>query len=368
MNLRVDFKARAGSFVTHAHFEAPSGITTILGPSGAGKTLTLKAIAGLLRPTDGFISLGCESLYDSQQSINIPARNRGIGYVSQDYALFPHLNVESNITFGMRRIDRPKRKDRAHELMATVNLSGLGKRTPDELSGGQKQRIAIARVLATDPKILLLDEPFSALDSSSRSHLISEFLQIRGAIGVPIVIVTHDVAEARMLATNMVIIDDGRTLQSGSNDTVYKHPSSPSVARVLGVTNLVDATVIAANHSDVTLRVGASHVELSVPFPCDLEKVQHDTITVGSQVVMGVRETDLHLFTDLYDSSQLEILRTFERDDRTLALVKPHGGPVLQATVSAKPERTKGFVGSLKQSLQLKSGSGWVWPKTLRPE
>ena len=229
----VSLTAAAGTFRLSVAFDAPDGITALFGPSGAGKTLTLRCIAGLDRPLTGRLALGGRTVFDSDAGINVPARDRRVGYVFQQYALFPHLSVEGNIAYGLHSLPRRTRLRRAAELLELVGLAGYGPRKPRELSGGQQQRVAIARALAREPGILLLDEPFGALDAMVRVHLRTELRELHQRTGIPMIFVSHDLAEVRQLANHLVIIEDGHVLDSGELLGVVQTPANVRAATLL---------------------------------------------------------------------------------------------------------------------------------------
>jgi molybdenum ABC transporter ATP-binding protein len=229
----VRVAATAGAFRLDAEFAAPAGITALFGPSGAGKTLTLRCIAGLTRPDAGRIEVAGRTLFDSATGIDLPARDRRVGYVFQQYALFPHLTVERNVAYGLHALPRAARRTRAAELLDLVGLAGFGDRSPSGLSGGQQQRVAIARALAGDPRILLLDEPFAALDAMVRVRLRAELRELHRRTGIPMLLVSHDLAEIRHLADHLVLLEDGRVLASGDLPRVLREPTNERVAALL---------------------------------------------------------------------------------------------------------------------------------------
>jgi ABC-type sulfate/molybdate transport systems ATPase subunit len=191
-------------------FESNRGVTALLGPSGAGKTLTLRAIAGLLRPSRGRITLHNRVLFDAAHEVDIPARDRRVGLIFQQYALFPHLTVAENVAYGLHGQPRNEREARAHQMLELVGLVDLAARLPRALSGGQQQRVALARSLAPQPSLLLLDEPLAALDAPLRQRLGAELRALHERTGVPMVLVTHDPAEASRIADATVYIEGGR--------------------------------------------------------------------------------------------------------------------------------------------------------------
>jgi molybdate transport system ATP-binding protein len=233
VNLQLTLRSRFGAFALDARFGAPSGITALFGPSGAGKTLTLRCIAGLERVEAGRIVLGERVLLDTEARVSVPTRARRIGYVFQQYALFPHLDVAANVGYGIRDRPRGERERRVAELLALVNLAGYGDRSPLGLSGGEQQRVALARALATDPGLLLLDEPFAALDQRVRRRLRTELRRVHEVTGTPMLLVTHDLAEVRQLADWIVLYNRGRVLQCGAAAEVLDGPVSDEAAEVL---------------------------------------------------------------------------------------------------------------------------------------
>jgi len=222
----------------------PGQVLALVGPSGSGKTTVLRAIAGLLRAAAGEIHSNGECWFDAQRSINIETRHRRVGYVFQNYALFPHLSALHNVMEAM--LDRPvaERESRARDVLARVRLAGLEDRVPAALSGGQQQRVAVARALAREPKVLLLDEPFSAVDRATRQRLYRELAELKRDLAMPVILVTHDLDEALMLADRLCVLHQGRTLQSGEPYAVMTRPESVEVAQLVGLRNVFRAGVL----------------------------------------------------------------------------------------------------------------------------
>jgi molybdate transport system permease protein len=220
-------------------FEAPARFVALLGPSGAGKSLTLKTIAGLVKPDSGRVSLGSRLLIDTATGIDIPAEHRHIGYVAQRGALFDHLDVEGNIDFALERLPPSSRKKRIDELIKSFGLERFRRAHPETLSGGERQRVALARALAPGSSALLLDEPFASLDTPVRHELRDLLREVHQRTGVPVLLVTHDRADALGVADHVIIIDRGRVVQAGSVEEVFARPKTLSVARLLGIANVL---------------------------------------------------------------------------------------------------------------------------------
>ncbi len=210
-------------------------LLALLGPSGSGKTTLLRIIAGLRACASGAIKVGGETWLSTNDGINKSPQDRGVGLVFQDYALFPHLTALDNVAIALGPMPKPEARNRARQLLAQVQLQGLESRRPHSLSGGESQRVAIARALARSPRVLLLDEPFSAVDRMTRVSLRSDLMALKSSLSIPIVLVTHDIDEAMQLADRVSILDHGRVLQSGTPAEVRAHPATPRVAAILGL-------------------------------------------------------------------------------------------------------------------------------------
>jgi len=218
-------------------------LLALIGPSGSGKTTVLRTIAGLYRPQRGRVLADGDIWLDTDAGIDLPPQARRVGLVFQDYALFPHLSALDNVRLAMMHLPDSERAERARALLAKVHLPGLESRRPDQLSGGQRQRVALARALARDPRVLLLDEPFSAVDRVTRDTLKDELAALHRSLDIPMVLVTHDLEEAQALADRLCVLDAGKTLQIGTPQEVRLRPASPRVARLMGQKNMLPATV-----------------------------------------------------------------------------------------------------------------------------
>jgi ABC-type Fe3+/spermidine/putrescine transport system ATPase subunit len=240
--LICSLKASYADFKLNVSFSVKEGeLVCIIGPSGCGKSTTLQLITGLLNPDGGEVILNGVNI--TEKAVN----EREIAMVFQDYALFPHMSVEQNISYPMklRKIPKAKRKAETKNLLDLVALSGYQKRKPQELSGGERQRVALARALASQPKLLLLDEPLSALDAKLRKHLREEIKRIHDETGVTTLYVTHDQEEALAIADRVVVMHDGKMEQMGTGEEIYRNPSSLFVATFMGEGNLLPYEVFA---------------------------------------------------------------------------------------------------------------------------
>jgi molybdate transport system ATP-binding protein len=225
--------------------ELPEGaITSVVGPSGSGKTSTLRLVAGLWVPVAGLVSFGGETWYASASRVNLPPRDRSIGLVPQRYALFPHLTARENVEAALLRLPRAERTRRAEAALARAHVAGLEGRYPHELSGGQQQRVAVARAIAREPRVLLLDEPFSSVDRSTRKHLYAELKRLHAELGCTVVLVTHDLDEAALLSSYLCLIRRGRLVQAGATQDVLARPESAEAARLLDHGNIFRAAIV----------------------------------------------------------------------------------------------------------------------------
>jgi len=216
----------------------PGELHALVGPSGSGKSTVLRCIAGLHHPENGAITGTGRPWLDTATRTKMPAYQRRIGFVFQSFALFPHLSARDNIVAALGRLPREQRNQRAEQLLGLVRLSGLGERLPSQLSGGQQQRVAVARALAREPEILLLDEPFSAVDQATRTRLHRELALLRTQLTMPILLVTHDLDEAMMLADRMTVLHRGQGLATATPQQLASRPPSTEVARLLGHRNI----------------------------------------------------------------------------------------------------------------------------------
>jgi sulfate transport system ATP-binding protein len=310
--------------VNEVSFEAkPGAITALLGPSGSGKSTLLRMVAGLEEPDAGRVFIGDSDVTD------VSARHRNVGFVFQSYALFKHMTVFDNVAFGLRIRGSRKAdvKDRVEELLARVQLPGYGTRYPSELSGGQRQRVALARALAIEPRVLLLDEPFGALDARVRIELRDWLLGFQKQTGVTTLLVTHDQEEAFELSEHVVLLHDGRVAQAGSPHELYDNPANAFVASFLGGANVLRGTVQSGRAQVGTLAVqapvgaadGASVHAFVRPQDIKLEKAADQAegvalarverlTRIGAQVKLSLELSDGESMTVQMSKAEIDVL------------------------------------------------------------
>ncbi|MEO2065471.1 MAG: ATP-binding cassette domain-containing protein [Desulfurobacteriaceae bacterium] len=235
--LKVSVRKEFKSFSLDVNFKSESQVTALFAPSGSGKSLTLQAVAGLIEPDSGRIEVNGKLLFDSERGVNLPPQERKVGYLFQEYALFPHMTVHQNITYGA------KNRRRVEELLKILKIENLKDKYPKQISGGQKQRVALARALASQPEILLLDEPFSALDRNLKEELWKELKGILEIYRIPTILVTHDPEELFELAEWIVVMNNGKVIQEGEPNEVFFNPESVETAKLLGHRSFVEGTV-----------------------------------------------------------------------------------------------------------------------------
>jgi molybdate transport system ATP-binding protein len=240
-------------------------VTVFLGPSGSGKSTVLRCLAGLERPQSGHVRFGDHIWFDAARGVNLTPDRRDLGVLFQDYALFPHLTVERNVAFGARGLARAEAARRVAELIDAFRLQGLEGRLPGQLSGGQQQRVALARAVFRRPRLLLLDEPLSALDRSTGDEMREELGTLIRTLGIPAYIVSHDRADALALADRTVLLDDGRIIQSGTTQDVFDRPASPAAARLVGVDSILLGRIVAVDSGLARVTVGDQEVRVAAP-------------------------------------------------------------------------------------------------------
>lgn len=270
MPLHVDVRRRrsseSGDFDLDVTFCIQSGITILFGASGAGKTTLLDCIAGLAAPDSGRICLAPgRVLFDSNSGVDVAPRHRNVGYVFQDLALFPHLNVESNVGYGLHDCSEAERTHRVQGMLKSLGIAGMRNRRPGELSGGEKQRVALARALVTNPSILLLDEPLAGLDLPVRMRIAEDLRRSVQNMPIPVLYVTHNRDEVFLLGEKLLVLERGKLIAQGTPHEVLSAPRGETVAQLAGFENIFDAEVtsIHEDRGTMTCRIGSERFEHS---------------------------------------------------------------------------------------------------------
>jgi len=332
MSLEVAIEKDMAGFRLAVEFAADGEPLGLLGPSGSGKTMTLRAIAGLEAPDRARIVLQGRVLFDSEQGVNLPPRARRIGLLFQNYALFPHLSVAENIAFGLRRLPGAEQNRRVAEQLAAAHLDGLAERYPATLSGGEQQRVALARALAIEPAALLLDEPFSALDTHLRGALERQLRETLENYGGSTLFVSHNLEEAYRVCEKLVVLSSGSVAAQGPKEEIFRHPPTLEVARVTGCKNFSRARRLSDGRVEAldwgcTLHVAqqfakppehvairANHVRVHPPqklrvensgnvFPCWLAAMSETPFRVTLDLRIGspaASPTDFHVQAEVF--------------------------------------------------------------------
>ena len=282
-------KYEIGRFSLEASWEVePGQALTLFGPSGAGKTTLLRTIAGLIQPREGHIEIGDQTVFDSQQGIFVPPHLRRVGLLTQGHHLFPHLTVGGNIGYGLTDWEAEERRRRLAELVELFQLADLVDRRPHQISGGQQQRAALARALAPQPALMLLDEPFNSLDVELRRSLRSELRTRLKEAGVPSIMVTHDIEEAISMADTVQVINHGKVEAAGAPLEVLGQPGHGRVARLVGVENLLALSVASIHPQDGTMVCADAGGGLRLEVPLS-------DVVGGNRVTVGIRASDIIL-------------------------------------------------------------------------
>lgn len=358
MSLSFSACRRLGAFAYDATLEANEEIVVLFGHSGAGKSVTLQMIAGLLRPDSGRIVIDGVPAFDSASRVDLPPQRRNVGYVVQDLALFPHMTVAENVAFGLPRNSR--QRERIAGLMDLLQLHDLEGRRPPSLSGGQQQRVALARALGRDTRLLLLDEPFSALDESLRAGLRRELLRLRRELGLTILFVTHDLREAHLLADRLAVFDAGRILQFEDRESVFRKPLSRRVAELTGVANILTARTIGV--SPAALAVDVNGLALNCVPPLSMP-------SSGQAVDVAIRSERVNLRRGRASESEenlfeARIVEEFAYGATHTLRLEPTGpGPSIEVEIAARPYEVLGVAGQRNWLVELPREHLHVMPR-----
>ncbi len=337
MTLEFDAAIQLGSFDYEARFEARNEIVVLFGHSGAGKSVSLQLTAGLLKPSTGRVIIDDQVVFDSEARVNLAPQDRFVGYVVQDLALFPHMTVAQNVAFAVPPMrDRPAR---VRELLSLFEIGEMAGRRPQTLSGGQRQRVALARALAREAHLLLLDEPFSALDESLRASLRHELLRLRKELGLTIIFVTHDLREAHLLADRLAVFDAGRVLQFDLRDEVFRRPLSRRVAELTGVSNIFEGRLVASQQGFAIVDVAGLCLRCASP--------RRGCPPVGNIVDVAIRAERVILRRGSTDGDsnllRAQVVEEFAYGaTHTLRLQPTATGPALEVEIAARPYEVLG--------------------------
>jgi molybdate transport system ATP-binding protein len=287
MTLFVTIRKQLGAgFTLDISLTAPPGITMLFGASGSGKTTLLRCVAGLTRPDAGRIAIGDRVLFDADAHVDVGTQDRHVGYVFQQSALFPHMSLRENIEYGLHRVPTSERQRRVSSIAESFRIAHLLERRPAQVSGGERQRAALARALVTEPSMLLLDEPLSALDHAIQSRIMDDLRRVNEARRIPMLYVTHSHREVYALGERAIVIDNGRGIASGTPHDVLDRPEQALLANLAGFENVFDATVVERREPAGTMecRVDGSTTELEVPLTA---------APVGEPVRIAIRAGDI---------------------------------------------------------------------------
>jgi molybdate transport system ATP-binding protein len=353
VNIEIEIAATGTPpFRLQINEEFSPGFTVLFGPSGAGKSTLLDCIAGLLKPDEGKITFGDAIFFDSEKNIFMPPEKRGIGYVFQSLALFPHLTVEENIAYGISKLTAARRRERMQRILEAFHIQRLRSRKPAALSGGEKQRVALARSVITEPRVLLLDEPLTGLDGGLRQAILEDLRNWNGEQRIPILYVTHNREELDAIGDKVIAMADGEVRGRGTAREILDSPRALPLAQAAGFENLLVGRVLEHRAEDGVMRVGldGSHCELEIP----LGRQQ-----AGETIQVAIHAGDILLATRLpYGLSARNVLPGTVQSIETR-------GTMESVQVNAGAPFTVHVTSAALRSLELKPGSVvWLIVKT----
>ncbi|WP_052730727.1 ABC transporter ATP-binding protein [Methanosarcina horonobensis] len=312
------------AFTLDVSFEMENELVVLFGPSGSGKTTLFKCISGITEPDSGKITVGNKVYFYKDQKIDLPIQKRNLGYVFQNYTLFPHMNVRKNIECGLKGWEKEERGVRVMEKLNLLHIEELEKRYPSQLSGGQKQRVALARALAPKPGILLLDEPFSALDMEIRTELADKIKNLQNKIGIPLLFITHNLEEAFLLADRILILYEGKVQQFGTPEEIFYHPENLHVAELIGISNIFDDAYV-EEHGEESKRTVLKSGDMKI-------KIKSPNFKAGDKVSWGIHPENITLLRadsgsedqeeNIYSAHVNSIINKGPKKRITLKLVK----------------------------------------------
>jgi molybdate transport system ATP-binding protein len=346
--VRKSFRGESGSqFTLQVDLAVAAGFTILFGASGAGKTTLLDCVAGLQTPDGGTIAIGEAVLFDSQSRVNLPLRRRSVAYLLQSLALFPHMTVGQNVQYGLASLNKGDRDTRSGEVLESFRISSLVRRRPSEISAGERQRVALARALVTRPRVLLLDEPLTALDAITKARILDDLRAWNRRHRIPVLYVTHDREEVFALGESAIVLEEGHILAQGSPHEVLHRPQSETVAQLAGFENIFDCSVTGSHpeYGTMTCRVAGSNLDLEVPLM---------RVNASLPLRVGIRAGDILLASSLPQGlSARNVL------DGTIGSLEQRDMTVI-AIVTCGPAFEVHLTLGARESLQLKPG-GQVW-------
>jgi molybdate transport system ATP-binding protein len=355
LTVRVQKRFRGESdsqFTLEVQLAVAGGFTILFGASGAGKSTLLDCIAGLQTPDEGTIAIGETILFDSQSRVNLPPSRRSVAYLLQSLALFPHMTVEQNVQYGLASLNKADRDARSGDVLESFRISSLVQRRPNEISAGERQRVALARALVTLPRVLLLDEPLTALDAVTKARILDDLRAWNRRHRIPILYVTHDREEVFALGESAIVLEEGRIVAQGSPHEVLQRPQSETVAQLAGFENIFDCSMTGSHpeYGTMTCRIAGSTLDLEVPLV---------RVNASLPLRVGIRAGDI-----LLASSLPQGLSARNVVDGTITSLEQRDMKVI-AVVTCGPAFEVHLTLGARESLQLKPGARvWLVVKT----
>ncbi len=351
--LKKSFRGDSGGqFRLDVELAVGAGFTILFGASGAGKTTLLDCIAGLQTPDEGRIVIGEVVLFDSKSHVNLSPRRRSVAYLLQSLALFPHMTVEQNVQYGLAALDKKDRAARSGEVLESFRIASLVERRPNEISAGERQRVALARALVTGPRVLLLDEPLTALDAVTKARILDDLRAWNRRHRIPILYVTHDREEVYALGESAIVLEHGRILAQGSPHEVLQRPRSETVAQLAGFENIFDCSVTGSHpeQGTMTCRIAGSTLDLEIPLV---------RVDAAWPLRVGIRAGDI-----LLASAKPQGLSARNVLDGVITSLEQRDMTVI-AIVTCGPDFEVHLTLGARESLQLKPGAPvWLVVKT----
>jgi molybdate transport system ATP-binding protein len=347
------FRGESGSqFTFEVELAVAAGFTILFGASGAGKTTLLDCVAGLQTPDEGTIAISDAVLFNSQSHVNLPPRRRSVAYLLQSLALFPHMTVEQNVQYGLASLSKADRDARSGEVLESFRVSSLVQRRPSEISAGERQRVALARALVTRPRVLLLDEPLTALDAVTKARILDDLRAWKRRHRIPVLYVTHDREEVFALGESAIVLEEGRIVAQGSPHEVLQRPQSETVAQLAGFENIFECSVTGSHpeYGTMTCRIAGSTLDLEVPLV---------RVNASLPLRVGIRAGDILLASSLpHGLSARNVV------DGTITSLEQRDMKVI-AVVTCGPAFEVHLTLGARESLQLKPGARvWLVVKT----